>query len=185
MYNYIVKINTAKEWGLNMVIRAKTHYNEKLLKDFAKFNFFIKPKILMAFLILLEICIAAVYTMLSIQSFNWATLLTGIFCFLISPLTMLFSYHTAVKSLRDTLSGTTVEFEFEKTEFRMKASNTGLNGESTVSYKNLYKVYEKGEYFYIYSSKYSAIILRKSDIIEGNAEKLKNILKEFVPFKEM
>ena len=168
-----------------MIIKAKTHYTEKLLKDFAKFNFFIKPKVLMAFLIIVEIGIAAVYTFLGIKNFNWITTLTGVFCFLISPLVMLFSYYSAVKSLRNVLSGTIMEFEFDKTELRIKASNTGVNGESSISYKNLYKVYEKGEYFYIYSSKYSAIILRKSDITEGSAEKLKNLLKEFVPFKEM
>lgn len=168
-----------------MIIRAKTHYTEKLLKDFAKFNFFIKPKILMAFLIIVEICITTVYIMLGVQNFNWATTLTGVFCFLISPLIMLFSYYSAVKSMRNALSGVIMEYEFDKTEFRIKISNTGLKGENSISYKNLYKVYEKGEYFYIYSSKYSAIILRKSDIIEGNAEKLKNLLKGFVPIKKM
>ena len=78
-----------------------------------------------------------------------------------------------------------MEFEFDKTELRIKTSNTGMNGESSISYKNLYKVYEKDEYFYIYNSKYSAIILRKSDIIEGSPEKLKNLLKGFVPFKKI
>ena len=87
--------------------------------------------------------------------------------------------------MRNALSGVIMEYEFDKTEFRIKISNTGLKGENSISYKNLYKVYEKGEYFYIYSSKYSAIILRKSDIIEGNAEKLKNLLKGFVPIKKM
>lgn len=168
-----------------MIIRAKTHYTEKLLKDFAKFNFFIKPKFLMTFLIIMEIGIAAVYTLLGIKNFNWLTTLTGVFCFLISPLIILFSYHSAVKSLRNILSGTIMEFEFDKTELKIKTSNTGINGENSISYKNLYKVYEKDEYFYIYSSKYSAIILRKSDITEGSPEKLKNLLKGFVPFKKM
>ena len=168
-----------------MIIKAKTHYTEKLLKDFAKFNFFIKPKFLMAFLIIIEIGIAAVYTLLGIKNFDWLTTLTGIFCFLISPLIMIFSYYSTVKSLRNILSGTIMEFEFDKTELRIKTSNTGMNGESSISYKNLYKVYEKDEYFYIYNSKYSAIILRKSDIIEGSPEKLKNLLKGFVPFKKI
>ena len=168
-----------------MIIKAKTHYTEKLLKDFARFNFFIKPKFLMVFLVILEISIAAVYTLLGIENFNWFTTLTGVFCFLISPLVMLFSYYSSVKSLRNTLSGTIVEFEFDKTELRIKTSNTGINEESSISYKNLYKVYEKVDYLYIYISKYSAIILRKSDIIEGSPEKLKNLLKGFVPFKKM
>lgn len=184
MYNYRVKINI-KERFLNMIIKAKTHYTEKLLKDFAKFNFFIKPKVLIAFLVIVEVCIATFYVMLELKNFNWFSTLTGIFCFLISPLMMLFSYYSAVKSMRNALSGTIMEYEFDKTELRIKTSNTGLSSESAVSYKTLYKVYEKGEYFYIYSSKYSAIILRKSDIIEGSSEKLENLLKGFVPFKKI
>ena len=139
----------------------------------------------MAFLIIIEVAIAAVYTMLEVKNFNWATTLTGIFSFLISPLILVVSYYSSVKSLRNALSGTTVEYEFDKTEFRTRASNTGLNGETTISYKTLYKVYEKGEYFYIYNSKYSAVILRKSDITEGSPEKLENLLKEFVSLKKM
>ena len=168
-----------------MIIRAKTHYTEKLLKDFAKFNFFIKPKFLMAFLIIIEVAIAVVFTMFGIKDFDWATTMTGIFCFLISPLMMIFSYYSAVKSLRNALSGTIVEYEFDKTELRTKATNTGIDGESSISYKTLYKIYETDEYFYIYTSKYSAIILRKSDIIEGSPEKLKNLLKGLVPFKKI
>lgn len=184
MYNYIVKTNI-KERFLNMIIKAKTHYTEKLLKDFAKFNFFVKPKVLMAFLVIVEVCIATFYIMLEIKNFSWPTTLTGIFCFLISPLMVFFSYYSAVKSMRNALSGTIMEYEFDKTELRIKTSNTGLSGESAISYKTLYKVYEIGEYFYIYSSKYSAIILRKSDIIEGSPEKLKNLLKGLVPLKKI
>lgn len=168
-----------------MIIRAKTHYTEKLLKDFAKFNFFIKPKFLMAFLIIIEVAIAVVFTMFGIKDFDWATTMTGIFCFLISPLMMIFSYYSAVKSLRNALSGTIVEYEFDKTELRTKATNTGIDGESSISYKTLYKIYETDEYFYIYTSKYCAIILRKSDIIEGSPEKLKNLLKGLVPLKKI
>lgn len=168
-----------------MIIKAKTHYTEKLLKDFAKFNFFVKPKFLMAFLIIIEVAIAAVFTMFGIKDFNWVTTITGIFCFLISPLMMIFSYYSAVKSLRNTLSGTIVEYEFDKAELRTKATNTGVNGESNISYKTIYKIYETDEYFYIYTSKYCAIILRKSDIIEGNAEKLENLLKGLVPLKKV
>lgn len=168
-----------------MIIRAKTHYTEKLLKDFAKFNFFIKPKFLMAFLIIIEVAIAVVFTMFGIKDFDCATTMTGIFCFLISPLMMIFSYYSAVKSLRNALSGTIVEYEFDKTELRTKATNTGIDGESSISYKTLYKIYETDEYFYIYTSKYCAIILRKSDIIEGSPEKLKNLLKGLVPLKKI
>lgn len=168
-----------------MIIRAKTHYTEKLLKDFAKFNFFVRPKFLMAFLIIIEVAIAVVFTIFGIKDFDWATTITGIFCFLISPLMIISSYYSAVKSLRNTLSGTIVEYEFDKTELRTKATNTGVNGEGTISYKTIYKIYETDEYFYIYTSKYSAIILRKSDIIEGSPEKLKNLLKGLVPLKKI
>lgn len=168
-----------------MIIRAKTHYTEKLLKDFAKFNFFVRPKFLMAFLIIIEVAIAVVFTMFGIKDFDWATTITGVFCFLISPLMIISSYYSAVKSLRNTLSGTIVEYEFDKTELRTKATNTGVNGEGTISYKTIYKIYETDEYFYIYTSKYSAIILRKSDIIEGSPEKLKNLLKGLVPLKKI
>lgn len=168
-----------------MIIRAKTHYTEKLLKDFAKFNFFVRPKFLMAFLIIIEVAIAVVFTIFGIKDFDWATTITGVFCFLISPLMIISSYYSAVKSLRNTLSGTIVEYEFDKTELRTKATNTGVNGEGTISYKTIYKIYETDEYFYIYTSKYSAIILRKSDIIEGSPEKLKNLLKGLVPLKKI
>ena len=132
-----------------MIIRAKTHYTEKLLKDFAKFNFFVRPKFLMAFLIIIEVAIAVVFTIFGIKDFDWATTITGVFCFLISPLMIISSYYSAVKSLRNTLSGTIVEYEFDKTELRTKATNTGVNGEGTISYKTIYKIYETDEYFYI------------------------------------
>ena len=72
--------------------------------------------------------------------------------------------------------------EFVFTETRMKASSTAdeYSGSAEMEYDALYKIYETGEYFFLFLNKRQCYVVNKATVRDGTVEELRSVLTEAV-----
>ena len=78
------------------------------------------------------------------------------------------------------LMGCKHAFRFEDEAFTVMSSDTGYSSECTIGYKNLEKVAETPDYFYIFHSKTQVFIVNKSSMEEGTEGQLRQKLVEYL-----
>ena len=172
-----------------MIVKAKTEYTMELLKKFSRFNAFKNQSQIITYC-LLELLILGLVG-LSIfratisgnaEDVTVAIIYTIILSFIL-PLTLWLLPLLTAKMSKGII-GAVNSYEFFDDEIVVESSLPTASGKTNSKYSYFEKIYETKDTFYLYISKQQAFILRKSDIIEGNASDLQNIFKSKISPKK-
>jgi hypothetical protein len=77
--------------------------------------------------------------------------------------------------------GTTNHFEFTDSQVIATSDSPSASGQSITDYTFYHSIYETKDAFYLFVSPRQALALRKSDIIEGSVDELRQLIKQNVP----
>lgn len=127
---------------------------------------------------LLLICCAIFQ--ISAQNYLLAILLFASFIFFLAY-RFIYPYYKTGKELHSNKVQNNLinYFFFYENYFRIK--NT--IGNSKLKYRDLYRVYENDNYFYLYMDKSNALIIEKSGFVIGTAHSFRTFIKNKVGFK--
>lgn len=161
------------------IVRVDTRIDAKVFRDFSDFNAFVIGKRWLTM-------IAASVVLLILAIVNWCTggIALSYICValaVLAPLMFMLRYTVSVK-------GQIRRFQLEQPRqfYELKISAGGLEVQNETEHakyqwKQVYRVYEKEEYFYIFITKARGYILPKADIVSGSEDLLKEIIKEDLP----
>ena len=163
-----------------MPIEAEVIYDYKLYRDFSRFNMF-KGKWNRAGLpfFAVIVLIASIFTIIDIVSEKNSDYLFLSVIILILVIFMTFLYFFLPKisfNSNKLVSQTKNTFLFNETTISITTEKEGTNGQSTIDYSNINKVYETKLYFFVYIGMGQAYVIPKSSINGGKAEDLKEFL---------
>ena len=160
-----------------MEIKNNTIYTNDLVKEFLRVYYFDKVKTIR---IIMNILIAALVVRFffldnttTIDIINFIFSLIGI----IELNTNMLQYtnYKRLEKRKDSILNTKIKYLFKEYNFMID------NGkEEYINYKDLYKVIERDNTYYLYINKYKAFIVSKEGISKNNIEKLSNNFKDKV-----
>ena len=166
---------------LDLLFKNVTTYSKKVYDTFSKFH---RKKF--AFRYHLYTFVIFVFFLLSIlsviKSLNY-TLIILLCIFLVifllwrffRPIEEARKYHQDDKSVKET----TYTFSFYEKYF--KVSNK--KEYSIFKYRDIYKIYEKKKFFYLYTDRVHALLIDKSNFKKGTSLEFKQFLIKKCPFK--
>lgn len=166
-----------------MDISAFSEYNRDTMKKFLRFNMFkgkfykITPYIY-GFLVAVFIITSILYqAMIKFDLFMTAAtvILTAAYTV---QLVMFYYYPTAKLKNRDEKKSASTFYIFRDDSFEYYNSKTGKEKSMSLSYSNLFKVFETKEFFYLYINKKGAFIVDKKTLKEEDIPTVSAVLKE-------
>ena len=159
-------------------INTTTIYSEKLVKKFLKDFYFERIKYVR---ILLNILIVSViiyfFTRKDIATIDIITMLFALFGIIEVNSTLLpkFNYYKLTKR-KDNIINSKIKYTLKEHNFKLST-----NKDEYINYKDLKKVIEVEEAYYLYINNSRALILSKESLKEEDINNLTSIFKEKVP----
>ena len=154
-----------------MEIKNNTIYTNDLVKEFLTVYYFDKVKTIRIIMNILIVVLVDNTTTIDIITFIFS--LFGI----IELNTNMLPYtnYKRLEKRKDSILNTKIKYLFKGHNFMVD------NGkEEYINYKDLYKVIERDNAYYLYINKYKAFIVSKEGISKNNIEKLSTNLKDKV-----
>lgn len=162
-----------------LLVKNETEYTYERYLKLNQFNMYTKQKVTLIVLIIsvIVIFLCGIF-MLVIGSYDRAIFYIALALVFSALYVFLPSIQTKKIFKSDNLLKSNIKNTFEFYNDRIDISNKTSN--SKLDYQDIYKVYERKEAFYIYLNRIQVLIVSKDCFIMGDAEKLRNLLKEKV-----
>ena len=144
-----------------MEIKNNTIYTNDLVKEFLRVYYFDKVKTIRVIMNILIAVLVVIFSLFGIIELNTNML----------P----YTNYKRLEKRKDSILNTKIKYLFKEHNFMVD------NGkEEYINYKDLYKVIERDDAYYLYINKYKAFIVSKEGISKNNIEKLSNNFKDKV-----
>jgi|GEM_PF-2562629 len=175
-----------------MIIKARTVYTESVIKKFTKFSMFRAPAQIIKYVVL-ELLMIHLTVYLLFIPFSAAgeakifmlpiVMAVSLFLLAIVPITLLM-YPSKMVKLSKKLFNSVAVYEFSENEVFIDSTLPTAVGRTKAGYNYFEITYETKDAFYLFISKQRAYLLNKSDIFEGSAEDLRELLIKNMPPKK-
>ena len=160
-----------------MEIKNITKYNEELLKKFLKVYYFDKIKTVRIIMnILILIVVIRFFIKKDIDALDIITFIFALFGIIEINTNMLPQFNLyRIKNKKDSILNTKIKYLFKEHNFMID------NGKKEyINYKDLYKIIETDNTYYLYINKEKALIVDKSSNSSKELEQLTNNIKNKV-----
>ena len=160
-----------------MEIKNNTIYTNDLVKEFLRVYYFDKIKTIRIIMnILIAILVVRFFFLDNTTTMDIITFIFGLFGIIELNTNMLpYTNYKRLEKRKDSILNTKIKYLFKEHNFMVD------NGkEEYINYKDLYKVIESDNAYYLYINKYKAFIVSKEGISKNNIEKLSTNLKDKV-----
>ena len=160
-----------------MEIKNNTIYTNDLVKEFLRVYYFDKIKTIRIIMnILIAILVVRFFFLDNATTMDIITFIFSLFGIIELNTNMLpYTNYKRLEKRKDSILNTKVKYLFKEHNFMVD------NGkEEYINYKDLYKVIERDNAYYLYINKYKAFIVSKESISKNNIEKLSTNLKDKV-----
>ena len=160
-----------------MEIKNNTIYTNDLVKEFLRVYYFDKVKTIRIIMnILIAVLVVRLFFLDNTTTIDIITFIFSLFGIIELNTNMLpYTNYKRLKKRKDSILNTKIKYLFKEYNFMID------NGkEEYINYKDLYKVIERNNTYYLYINKYKAFIVSKEGISKNNIEKLSNNFKDKV-----
>lgn len=161
-----------------MEIKNNTIYTNDLVKEFLRVYYFDKVKTIRIIMNILIAVLVVRFFFLdnTTTTIDIITFIFSLFGIIELNTNMLpYTNYKRLEKRKDSILNTKIKYLFKEYNFMID------NGkEEYINYKDLYKVIERDNTYYLYINKYKAFIVSKEDISKNNIEKLSNNFKDKV-----
>lgn len=160
-----------------MEIKNNTIYTNDLVKEFLTVYYFDKiKKIRIIMNILIAVLVVRFFFLDNTATIDIITFIFSLFGIIELNTNMLpYTNYKRLEKRKDSILNTKIKYLFKEYNFMID------NGkEEYINYKDLYKVIERDNTYYLYINKYKAFIVSKEGISKNNIEKLSNNFKDKV-----
>lgn len=160
-----------------MEIKNNTIYTNDLVKDFLKVYYFDKIRVIRIIMnILILVLIVRFFILKDINTIDIITFIFGLFGIIELNTDMIpYTNYKRLEKKKDSILNTKIKYLFKEYNFML---NSGR--EEFINYKDLYKVIERDDSYYLYINKYKAFIVDKSDFSKKDIQILTNNFKDKV-----
>lgn len=161
------------------LIQVDTRIDARVFRDFSDFNAFVKGRRWLTLII-------ASVVLLVLAVVNWRTggAWLAYICLalaIVAPVLYFAWYKVAV-------DGQIKKFQLEQPRkfYTVKLGPSGVDvtndtEHAKFTWEQIYRVYERNEYFYVFITKARGYILPKADIVVGTADILRDVIKNHLP----
>lgn len=159
-----------------MEIKNNTIYTNDLVKEFLRVYYFDKIKTIRIIMNILIAVLVVRFFFLDNTTIDIITFIFSLFGIIELNTNMLpYTNYKRLEKRKDSILNTKIKYLFKEHNFMVD------NGkEEYINYKDLYKVIERDNAYYLYINKYKAFIVSKEGISKNNIEKLSNNFKDKV-----
>lgn len=159
-----------------MEIKNNTIYTNDLVKEFLRVYYFDKIKTIRIIMNILIAVLVVRFFFLDTTTIDIITFIFSLFGIIELNTNMLpYTNYKRLEKRKDSILNTKIKYLFKEYNFMID------NGkEEYINYKDLYKVIERDNTYYLYINKYKAFIVSKEGISKNNIEKLSNNFKDKV-----
>lgn len=161
-----------------MEIKNNTIYTNDLVKEFLRVYYFDKVKTIRIIMNILIAVLVVRFFFLdnTTTTIDIITFIFSLFGIIELNTNMLpYTNYKRLEKRKDSILNTKIKYLFKEYNFMID------NGkEEYINYKDLYKVIERDNTYYLYINKYKAFIVSKEGISKNNIEKLSNNFKDKV-----
>lgn len=161
-----------------MEIKNNTIYTNDLVKEFLRVYYFDKVKTVRIIMNILIAVLVVRFFFLdnTTTTIDIITFIFSLFGIIELNTNMLpYTNYKRLEKRKDSILNTKIKYLFKEYNFMID------NGkEEYINYKDLYKVIERDNTYYLYINKYKAFIVSKEGISKNNIEKLSNNFKDKV-----
>lgn len=159
-----------------MEIKNNTIYTNDLVKEFLRVYYFDKVKTIRIIMNILIAVLVVRFFFLDNTTIDIITFIFSLFGIIELNTNMLpYTNYKRLEKRKDSILNTKIKYLFKEYNFMID------NGkEEYINYKDLYKVIERNNTYYLYINKYKAFIVSKEGISKNNIEKLSNNFKDKV-----
>ena len=160
-----------------MQIKNNTIYTNDLVKEFLRVYYFDKVKTIRIIMnILIGGLVVRFFFLDKTTTIDIITFIFSVFGIIDLNTNMLpYTNYKRLEKRKDSILNTKIKYLFKEYNFMID------NGkEEYINYKDLYKVIERDNTYYLYINKYKAFIVSKEGISKNNIEKLSNNFKDKV-----
>lgn len=160
-----------------MEIKNNTIYTNDLVKEFLRVYYFDKVKTIRVIMnILIAVLVVRFFFLDTTTTIDIITFVFSLFGIIELNTNMLpYTNYKRLEKRKDSILNTKIKYLFKEHNFMVD------NGkEEYINYKDLYKVIERDNTYYLYINKYKAFIVSKEGISKNNIEKLSNNFKDKV-----
>ena len=160
-----------------MEIKNNTIYTNDLVKEFLRVYYFDKVKTIRIIMnILIAVLVVRFCFLDNTSTIDMITFIFSLFGIIELNTNMLpYTNYKRLEKRKDSILNTKIKYLFKEYNFMLD------NGkEEYINYKDLYKVIERDNTYYLYINKYKAFIVSKEGISKNNIEKLSNNFKDKV-----
>jgi len=157
-------------------IKNNTIYTNDLVKEFLRVYYFDKVKTIRIIMNILIAVLVVRFFFLDNTTIDIITFIFSLFGIIELNTNMLpYTNYKRLEKRKDSILNTKIKYLFKEYNFMID------NGkEEYINYKDLYKVIERNNTYYLYINKYKAFIVSKEGISKNNIEKLSNNFKDKV-----
>lgn len=160
-----------------MEIKNNTIYTNDLVKEFLRVYYFDKVKTIRVIMnILIAVLVVRFFFLDNITTIDIITFIFSLFGIIELNTNMLpYTNYKRLEKRKDSILNTKIKYLFKEYNFML---NSGR--EEFINYKDLYKVIERDDSYYLYINKYKAFIVDKSDFSKKDIQILTNNFKDKV-----
>lgn len=160
-----------------MEIKNNTIYTNGLVKEFLRVYYFDKVKAIRIIMnILIVVLVVRFFFLDNTTTFDIITFIFSLFGIIELNTNMLpYTNYKRLEKRKDSILNTKIKYLFKEHNFMVDSGK-----EEYINYKDLYKVIERDNAYYLYINKYKAFIVSKEGISKNNIEKLSNNFKDKV-----
>lgn len=160
-----------------MEIKNNTIYTNDLVKEFLRVYYFDKVKTIRIIMnILIAVLVVRFFFLDNTTTIDIITFTFSLFGIIELNTNMLpYTNYKKLEKRKDSILNTKIKYLFKEYNFMIDSGK-----EEYINYKDLYKVIERDNTYYLYINKYKAFIVSKEGISKNNIEKLSNNFKDKV-----
>lgn len=160
-----------------MEIKNNTTYTNNLVKDFLQVYYFDKIKNIRIILnIFIAVLVVRFFFLDNVKAVDIITFIFGLFGIIELNTNMLpYINYKRLERNKNSIINTKIKYLFKEHNFMLNSSK-----EEYINYKDLYKVIERDNTYYLYINKYKAFIVDKEIMTNKEIEYLTNNIKNKV-----
>lgn len=160
---------------MNELIEVRTNYDEKAFYQYNRFHVFKKNKWVVIIFSVVFVLLGLLLTLDGDEG-GIIFIVTGLLfpVFMLLFVSLISKLHLKSNKMFADLKN--IYFRFNDETIFNEVKSTDLTTTNEFKWSKIYRIYETGDSIYIYISNMQAFIIKKSDLINGSVENLRNLI---------